>query len=89
MQGGFRINMLAGVNRVSRPARVYGMLDFFLRVVVSANEFESINDLDWMQHFPDMVPELGEISQESGDEIRITKVGDMCKLAAARTSGVA
>jgi hypothetical protein len=76
--------MLAGVYRVRRPARVYGMLDLFLRVVVSANEFEFINDLDWMQHFPDMVPELGEISQESGDEIRITKVGDMCKLLHCR-----
>ncbi len=89
MQGGFRIDMLAGVYRVRRPARVYGVLDFFLRVVASANKFESINDLDWMQHFPDMIPELGEIRQGSWDEIRVTKVGDMCKLAATRTSGVA
>ncbi len=81
--------MLAGMNRVSRPARVYSMLDFFLRVVISADEFESIDDLDWVQHFPDVIPELGEISQEGGDEIRVTKVGDMCKLAATRTSGVA
>ncbi len=46
MQGGFRIDMLAGVYRVRRPAGVYGVLNFFLRVVASANKFESINDLD-------------------------------------------
>ncbi len=88
MQGGFRIYMLAGVDRVRRPSCVYGVLNFFLRVIASANEFETVNDFDWMQHFPDMVPELGEISQESGDEIRVTKVGDMSELAATRTSGV-
>ncbi len=36
-----------------------------------------------------MIPELGEISQESGNEIRITKIGDMSKLATTGTSGVA
>ena len=81
--------MLAGMNRVSRPARVYSMLDFFLRVAISANEFESIDDLDWVQHFPNVIPELGEISQEGLDEIRVAEVGDMCELAAARTPGVA
>ncbi len=85
----FYIDMLAGMNRVSRSARVYSMLDFFLRVVISANEFESVDDLDWVQHLPDVIPELGEVSQEGGDKIRVTTVGDMCKLAAARTSGVA
>ncbi len=89
MQGRFRIDMLAGVDRVRRPSCVYGVLNFFLRIVAAANKFETINNFDWMQHFPDMVPELGDISQESGDEIRATKIGDMSELAATRTSGVA
>jgi hypothetical protein len=89
MQGGFCIDMLAGMYRVGIPASVYCMLDFLLRVIVSADEFESVDDFDWVQHLADVIPKLGEISQEGLDEIRVAEVGDMCELAAARTPGVA
>jgi hypothetical protein len=89
MQGGFCIDMLAGMYRISRPASVYSMSDFFLRVVITADEFESMDDLEWMQHLSDVIPKLGEISQEGLDEIRVAEVGDVCELAAARTPGVA
>ncbi len=55
----------------------------------AADEFKPINDLDRVKHFPDMVPEHGEISQQIGDEIRIVEVGDVSELATARTSSVA
>ncbi len=64
--------MLAGMYRVGCPAIVYSMHNFLLRVVISADEFESVDDLDWVQHLPDVIPKLGEISQEGLDEIRVT-----------------
>ncbi len=50
------------------------MLHFFSRVVTAADEFEPINDLDWVKHFPDVVPELCKISQQCCDEIRVTEL---------------
>jgi hypothetical protein len=88
MQGGFCVDMLAGMYRVGCPSSVYSMLNFFLRVVVAANEFEPVDDFDWVQHLSDVIPELGEVSQEGLDEVRVTEVGDMCELAATRTPGV-
>ncbi len=88
MQGGFCIDMLAGMYRVGCPASVYGVLDFLLRIVIAANEFESVDDLDWVKHLSDVIPKLGEISQEGLDEVRVAEVCDMCELAAARTPGV-
>ncbi len=64
MQGCFRIDVLAGVDRVRGPTCVDGVLHFFFRVIAAADEFKPIDDLDWMEHFPDAVPELGKISQQ-------------------------
>jgi hypothetical protein len=77
MQSGFCIDMLAGMYRVGCPSSVYGMLHLFLGVIVAANEFEAVNNLDWVQHLPDVVPQLGEVSQECLDEVRVTEVGDV------------
>ncbi len=89
MQGGFGINMLAGVDWVRGPARVDGILHLLSHVVVPADKLEPVDDLDRVELLPDVIPELGKVSQERRDEIRITKVCDVCQLVAARTSGVA
>jgi hypothetical protein len=80
MQGGFGINMLAGMDWVRGPASGDGILHLLSRVVVPADELEPVDDLDRVELLPDVIPELGKISQECRNEIRITKICDVCQL---------
>ncbi len=88
MQGRFRVNMLAGVDRIRRPSSADGMLHLLSGVVVAADELEPVNDPDWVQLLPDVIPELRKIRQQGCNEIRVAEVCDMGKLAAARASCV-
>ncbi len=88
MQSRFRIHMLAGVDRIRRPTSADGMLHSLPCVVVAADELEPVDDPDQVQLLPDVVPQLCEIRQQGCDEIRVTEVCDMSKLAAARASCV-
>jgi hypothetical protein len=89
MQGSFGIYMLTGMNWIRRPAGADGVIRLLSRVVVSADKLETIDDFDRVELLPDVVPELSEVSQECRNEVRITKIGDVCQLIAAWTSGVA
>jgi hypothetical protein len=78
--------MLTGVDRIRRPASADGVLHFLPCVVVAADELEPIDDPDRVQLLPNVVPQLREIRQQGCDEIRVTEICDMSKLAAARAS---
>jgi hypothetical protein len=88
MQGGFGINMLAGMDWVRGPASGDGIFHLLSRVVVPADELKPVDDLDRVELLPDVISELGKVSQECRNEIRITKIRDVCQLIAARASGV-
>jgi hypothetical protein len=88
MQGSFGIYMLAGMNRVRRPTGADGVLHLLSRVVVPADKLEAVDDLDRVELLTDVIPELGEIGQECRNEVRITKIGDVCQLIASWASGI-
>jgi hypothetical protein len=64
MQGCLGINMLVWVDWIRRPASTDGVFNFLARVVVAAVKFQPIYYFDRMQNFPDVIPQLCEVSQE-------------------------
>jgi hypothetical protein len=56
MQGGFGINMLAGMDWVRGPASVDGILHLLSRIIIPAYELKSVDYLDRVELLPDVVP---------------------------------